>query len=100
MNVEESNIKEETAVSPSENTSEYTEDERKQMDAFFEAMIKRHVRPRVLEISYYMDGTHKKLDDLYTDMENKKCGLSFLNRSFLKSFDRSFIDSLFNDKYK
>ncbi len=77
----------------------YTEEERKQIDEFYEALIKRQLRPRVQEVSHYLDFTKKKLDDLYIDLEAKKCGLSALNRSFLTSFERSYINSLFDKKY-
>lgn len=77
----------------------YIEEEQKQIQAFYDSMIQRQLRPRVQEVSHYMDLTKKKLNDLYNDIENKKCGLSNLNRSFLISFDREFINSLFSKKY-
>lgn len=77
----------------------YTEEERKQIDAFYESMIKRQLRPRIQEVTHYMDFTNKKLDDIYEDIKNKKSGLSNLNRSFLTSFERSYINSLFDKKY-
>ena len=79
---------------------EYTEEERKRIDEFYDAMIKRQLRPRVQEVSHYMDLTHKNLDDLYNDLEAKTCGLSALNRSFLNSFERHFINDLFDKKYQ
>ena len=78
---------------------EYTEDEKKQLDAFYDSLIRRQLRPRVQDVSHYMDLTHKKLSDLYIDISNKKSGLSNLNRSFLTSFEEPFIQSLFDKKY-
>lgn len=90
----------EDVVPVEENQQEQlTDEQKKQMDAFFEAMLKKRIRPRVQEVCHYMDVFHKKLDDLYNDLENKKCGLSALNRSFLKSFDREFINEQFPKKY-
>lgn len=77
----------------------YSEEEKKQIEAFYESLMKRQLRPRVQEVSHYMDLTKKKLDQLYADIEAKKSGLSNLNRSFLTSFDRSFINDLFAKKY-
>ena len=77
----------------------YTEEEKKQIEAFYESLMKRQLRPRVQEVSHYMDLTGKKLDQVYADIEAKKSGLSNLNRSFLTSFERSFINNLFAKKY-
>lgn len=78
----------------------YTKEEEEQINAFYESMIKKHLNPRVQEISHYMALTNKKLNDLYADIETKKSGLSKLNRSFLTSFERQFINSLFAEKYQ
>lgn len=77
----------------------YSEEEKKQIEAFYESLMKRQLRPRVQEVSHYMDLTGKKLDQVYADIEAKKSGLSNLNRSFLTSFERSFINNLFAKKY-
>lgn len=82
-----------------ESGKEYTEEEKKQIEAFYESLMKRQLRPRVQEVSHYMDLTGKKLDQVYADIEAKKSGLSNLNRSFLTSFERSFINDLFTNKY-
>jgi len=76
----------------------YTEEEQKQIDAFYESLIKRQLRPRVQEVKHYMYMTKKTLDQIYDDIAAKNSGLSNLNRSFLTSFERSFIDNLFNSK--
>ena len=78
----------------------YTKEEEEQINAFYESLIKKHLNPRVQEISYYMSLTNKKLDDIYIDIKEKKSGLSTLNRSFLISFERPFINSLFAEKYQ
>lgn len=78
----------------------YTKEEEEQISAFYESMIKRSLRPRVQEVSHYMDLTKKKLDDVYADIEAKKSGLSNLNRSFLTSFERSYINDLFAKNYQ
>ena len=92
---------EEVTTEPQETKKvEYTEEERKQIDAFYDAMIKRQLRPRVREVSHYMDLVNKNLDQVYSDIEAKKSGLSNLNRSFLTSFDRPFINNLFDKKYQ
>ena len=76
----------------------YTEEEKKQIEAFYESLIKKQLYPRVQDVKYYMNLTGKNLDQIYADIESKKSGLSNLNRSFLTSFERSFIDDLFNPK--
>ena len=78
---------------------EYTEEEKKQLDEFYEMLAKKQLYPRVADITHYMRLTHKKLDDVYNDIDVKKSGLSSLNRKFLTSFDRPFINSLFEKKY-
>ena len=76
----------------------YSEEEKKQIEAFYESLMKRQLRPRVQEVKHYMYMTKKTLDQIYDDIAAKKSGLSNLNRSFLTSFERSFIDDLFNPK--
>lgn len=77
------------------NNKEYTEEEKKILDEFYEGMIKKRLLPRIKSIKHYMFLTHKKLDDIYVDIENKKSGLSKLDREFLTAFERSYINQLF-----
>ena len=47
-----------------------------------------------------MYDTKKSLDEVYHDLILKKCGLSKLNRSFLTSFERSYIEQLIKNYLK
>lgn len=63
-----------------------------------EQYVKDKLKPRIYEVTHYMEMTNKKLPDLYNDIENKTSGLSRLNRDFLIYF-KNHIDKLFSKKY-
>lgn len=99
--VEDVQVEEATVVDGQQvEKKELTEEEKKQMDAFLDAMVERKLRPRIQEVLKYMYDTKKSLDEVYHDLTLKKCGLSKLNRSFLTSFERSYIEQLIKNYLK
>lgn len=86
--------------SSSDVKEELTDEQKKKAQEFVDALIKKRLHPRVVDLYKYLIFTKKTLDEVYHDLINKKCGLSKLNRNFLESFERSLIEELLTEHIK
>jgi len=98
-NAEEIIAEESVTIDEDNEKIELTEEQKKEQEELLAEIARRKFAPRVNEISRYMLFTKKKLDDVYQDIENKKSGLSVLNREFLVAFKRDYINSLFQKRF-